>query len=55
MEKHIEKLLKMMQAFMPHVSQSELKIMADISSRMGSIADNTSGGSYSYRSLVKPL
>ena len=47
--------LQMMQAFMPHVSQSQRKIMANISSKMGSIADNSSGGSYSYRSSKAAL
>lgn len=47
--------LQMMQTFMPHVLQSERKIMANISSRMSSIADNTSGGLYSYRSSKAAL
>ncbi|MBA4141708.1 MAG: SDR family oxidoreductase [Nitrosospira sp.] len=42
--------LKMAQAFSPHLSRSTQKIIATISSQMGSIADNNSGGSYMYRS-----
>lgn len=42
--------MKMMEAFVEHVARSERGIMATLSSRMGSVADNTSGGSYVYRS-----
>ena len=42
--------LKMAQAFTPHVAKSTLKKIATLSSKMGSLDDNTSGGSYSYRS-----
>ncbi|MFC1674235.1 SDR family oxidoreductase, partial [Pseudomonadota bacterium] len=49
-------------SFAPHVAASELKRVAVLSSKMGSMADNTSGGSYIYRSskaavnaLVKSL
>lgn len=41
---------KMAEAFMPHVSTSQLKKIATLSSKMGSLDDNTSGGSYIYRS-----
>lgn len=41
--------LKMAEAFTPHISKSQLKKIATLSSKMGSIADNTSGGSYIYR------
>ena len=41
--------LKMAEAFMPHVAASQLKKIATLSSKMGSLDDNTSGGSYSYR------
>lgn len=37
-------------AFAPHVARSALKKIATLSSKMGSVDDNTSGGSYSYRS-----
>lgn len=42
--------LKMAKAFTPHVAKSQLKKVATLSSKMGSIDDNTSGGSYMYRS-----
>jgi NAD(P)-dependent dehydrogenase (short-subunit alcohol dehydrogenase family) len=42
--------MKLAEAFVEHVAASELKVMAFVSSRMGSIALNTTGGSYAYRS-----
>jgi len=42
--------LKMVQAFLPNIAKSQLKKIATLSSKMGSIDDNTSGGSYIYRS-----
>jgi len=42
--------LKIMESFVNHVAASEHKIMAAMSSKMGSMADNGSGGSYVYRS-----
>lgn len=42
--------LKMAKAFTPHIAKSQLKKIATLSSKMGSIDDNTSGGSYMYRS-----
>ena len=42
--------LKMAEAFVQHVAKSQLKKIATLSSKMGSIDDNTSGESYSYRS-----
>ncbi len=42
--------LKMVKAFTPHIAKSQLKKVATLSSKMGSIDDNTSGGSYMYRS-----
>jgi NAD(P)-dependent dehydrogenase (short-subunit alcohol dehydrogenase family) len=42
--------MKMAQSFLPQVSQSQLKKIVTLSSKMGSIDDNTSGGSYLYRS-----
>lgn len=42
--------LKMVQTFMPQIIRSSQKTTVTISSKMGSIADNTSGGSYIYRS-----
>lgn len=40
---------KMIDAFTPHVAASQLKKIATLSSKMGSLDDNTSGGSYIYR------
>lgn len=42
--------LKMAQAFAQNVAMSTLKKIATLSSKMGSLDDNTSGGSYIYRS-----
>lgn len=42
--------VKMTEAFLPHVQQGKNKIVAVVSSQMGSIADNSSGGSLFYRS-----
>lgn len=37
------------QAFLPHLKAAEAPIVATLSSKMGSIADNNSGGAYAYR------
>ena len=42
--------LKMAESFVQHITRSQLKKIATITSKMGSIDDNTSGESYSYRS-----
>lgn len=42
--------LRMATAFTPHIANSHLKKIATLSSKMGSLDDNTSGGSYLYRS-----
>ena len=42
--------LMVCQAFVEHVARSDQKKMATVSSKMGSVADNNSGGSYIYRS-----
>lgn len=42
--------MKMMEAFVDHVAASQRKIIATMSSKMGSMEDNGSGGSYIYRS-----
>lgn len=47
--------LKMMEAFVDAVAASERKVFANLTSRMGSIGDNTSGGSYVYRSSKAAL
>lgn len=41
--------LKMAEAFVQHVTRSQLKKIVVLTSKMGSIDDNTSGESYSYR------
>ncbi len=41
---------KMTQAFLSHIAASQGKKVATLSSKMGSIDDNSSGGSYIYRS-----
>lgn len=47
--------LKVAEAFAPHVGKSQRKIMVTISSQMGSITDNSSGGSYAYRASKAAL
>ena len=47
--------LMMVHAFLPHLSRGEKKIIANLSSAVGSIAENTSGGSYYYRSSKSAL
>ncbi|MBL8666661.1 MAG: SDR family oxidoreductase [Rhodospirillales bacterium] len=42
--------LKVSAVFVPNVARSSLRTIVGISSLMGSIGDNTSGGSYIYRS-----
>ncbi|MFC7397124.1 SDR family oxidoreductase [Chelatococcus sp. GCM10030263] len=42
--------MKLTECLVENVAASEFKIMAFVSSRMGSITLNTSGGSYAYRS-----
>lgn len=42
--------MKMVEAFVGHVASSNLKKIVTLSSKMGSLDDNTSGGSYIYRS-----
>jgi NAD(P)-dependent dehydrogenase (short-subunit alcohol dehydrogenase family) len=42
--------LKMAQTFEPQITRSRQKTIVTISSKMGSIADNSGGGSYMYRS-----
>jgi NAD(P)-dependent dehydrogenase (short-subunit alcohol dehydrogenase family) len=41
--------LRMAEAFAAHLARGDLKILATLSSKMGSVADNDSGGSYLYR------
>jgi NAD(P)-dependent dehydrogenase (short-subunit alcohol dehydrogenase family) len=42
--------MKLAEAFVEHVAASSMKVMAFVSSRMGSMALNLTGGSYAYRS-----
>lgn len=48
-------VLKICEAFLPHVEKSAEKLVTVISSRMGSITDNTSGRSYAYRASKAAL
>jgi NAD(P)-dependent dehydrogenase (short-subunit alcohol dehydrogenase family) len=41
--------LKMVESFVKQIARSELKLIVTITSQMGSVADNSSGGSYLYR------
>lgn len=47
--------MKMMEEFLENVTKSEKKIIASMSSKMGSMQDNTSGGSYAYRATKAAL
>jgi NAD(P)-dependent dehydrogenase (short-subunit alcohol dehydrogenase family) len=47
--------IKMTEAFTKQVAKSHLKLIVALSSSMGSIAENTSGGYYSYRSSKSAL
>jgi NAD(P)-dependent dehydrogenase (short-subunit alcohol dehydrogenase family) len=47
--------LRLAQALLPAISRSGRKIIANQSSRMGSIADNGSGGFYAYRASKAAL
>jgi NAD(P)-dependent dehydrogenase (short-subunit alcohol dehydrogenase family) len=42
--------VKLAEAFLPHIKRGRKKLIVSISSLMGSMADNTSGGSVQYRS-----
>lgn len=47
--------MKLMEALVDNVAASDLRIIATMSSKMGSMADNCSGGSYIYRSTKAAL
>jgi len=47
--------LNMAEAFIGHVALSQKKLIATVSSKMASMSDNTSGGSYIYRSSKAAL
>lgn len=42
--------LKIAEAFVTHIQRGQLKTLVTITSKMGSMADNSSGGNYQYRS-----
>ena len=41
--------LRVTQALLPNLRAGRAKLVAQMTSRMGSIEDNTSGGAYAYR------
>jgi NAD(P)-dependent dehydrogenase (short-subunit alcohol dehydrogenase family) len=47
--------VKMAEAFLPHLKRGDKKLLVSISSQMGSIADNSSGGSILYRTSKAAL
>jgi len=47
--------MRVAQCFAPHVAAGEKKCIATLTSKMGSMTDNTSGGSYIYRSSKAAL
>lgn len=47
--------MKMMETFVDNVAQSQCKIIANMSSKMGSMEDNGSGGCYGYRATKAAL
>jgi len=47
--------VKMAEAFLPHIKRGDHKMLVSISSQMGSIADNGSGGSILYRTSKAAL
>ncbi len=47
--------LRVTQALLDNVRKGERKVIAQVTSKMGSIADNTGGGAYAYRSSKAAL
>jgi len=47
--------LNVTEAFVAHLAKSQLKMLVAITSAMGSLSDNTSGGSYAYRASKAAL
>lgn len=47
--------MKLMEHFVDHVAASDQRLIANMSSKMGSMADNRSGGSYAYRATKAAL
>ncbi len=55
MQINVYSVLRVSEAFSDHVARSERKIIAALGSKMGSMTNNTSGGSYIYRSSKAAL
>ncbi len=55
LETNVLGAVKVSEAFLPHLKRSEKPVIAAISSLMGSLADNGSGGSICYRSSKAAL
>jgi NAD(P)-dependent dehydrogenase (short-subunit alcohol dehydrogenase family) len=47
--------MRVSEAFVDHVARSERKLIVTLTSGMGSIGDNTSGGAFAYRSSKAAL
>lgn len=47
--------LRMVECFLPHVEAGEQRKIVNVTSKMGSISDNTSGGRYAYRASKAAL
>lgn len=47
--------LRVSEALLPNLRAGERKLVANMTSKMGSIADNTSGGAYAYRASKSAL
>ena len=47
--------MMMAQALLGNIADSRRKLIASVTSKMGSISDNTSGGSYAYRASKTAL
>lgn len=54
-EVNVTGVLRLTEALVDHVARSDRKIIANQSSKMGSIADNGSGGVYAYRASKAAL
>ena len=52
---NVQAPVKMAETFLPHLKRGDKKLLIAISSLMGSIADNSSGGSIIYRSSKSAL
>jgi NAD(P)-dependent dehydrogenase (short-subunit alcohol dehydrogenase family) len=52
---NVQAPVKMAEAFLPHLKRGNKKLLVAISSLMGSMADNSSGGSVIYRSSKAAL